>query len=189
MLLLALALLADFPTTQGNEWSFDLEAAGSKGTATIRVLSAWPTTDGINLTLATTASIASEKVYGTENWSIGPRGIYKLSGPQGQFEPPLPVVIPGESNIQWKGELVYEGLRTKAEASIRTAESDRVESPAGRFDAVRSRVALTLYDGAKSAELATTYWFAEKIGWAKVESDLPGGIVTLVLRKFNPSKN
>ena len=186
--MLAFALLADFPSTQGNEWAFDLEAAGTKGTATIRVQSALPTPDGINLTLATTASIGSNKVYGTENWSIGPRGIYKLSGPQGQFEPPLPVVIPGETSIQWKGDLILDGKRTKAEASIRTVDSDRVDSPAGRFDAFRSRVSLTLYDGEKSAELATAYWFAEKIGWAKVESDLPGGIVTLVLRKFKPVK-
>ncbi len=138
----------------------------------------------MKITLATSATVGTEKVYGTENWWVGAKGIFKLTGPQGTFEPPLPVVKPGESDFVWKGELVYEGMRTRAEATIRTVEKDTIQSPAGRFDAYRSRVSLTLIAGNKTAELNTTYWFAEKIGWAKVESDLPGGIVTLVLRKF-----
>lgn len=174
MLTIALFALASnptgFPSNPGSIWTYDLTVLRKRGTMEQRVASY----DDGRISLSMHGQIGKGSVNSSEVWLLQGGMIARASSGQGEYRPPLPVFKGGAGSWNWRGTL---GGRPAA-ADVSVSPGEAVTTPAGSYQANRIEVNLIVDDNS----IRTTYWFAKTVGWVKIESDLPGGVVTLSLR-------
>ncbi|MCH8273447.1 MAG: hypothetical protein IH851_01490 [Armatimonadetes bacterium] len=176
-----------FPVSEGTEWTYDLRAAGGSGELTQWITESRAVKNGWEVSVRTRAKMGDDAVVGAERLLVSGDEITRVAGPQGRLSPGLPILRAGAragDSWKWSGTVTSLAGTASAEADVYVLQPESLKTPAGRFDAVRVQVHMRITGEDGVAELVKRYWFVKGVGWVRVETDMPAGRVTIVLRRF-----
>jgi len=168
-----------FPLEVGNQWTYAINAGGKSVTAVARVAKL----DVINgISMARFETSVNGTVASTEHLVQNADGIFRHRFNGQEVDPPLCLLkYPAKAGLKWKGE--FKVGKEDAKYQVETG-TENVEVPAGKFDAIRAAIETQ----SKGQDVATSYWFAQNVGFVKQTATLGGLDISIELEKFEPGK-
>ncbi len=137
---------------------------------------------GSDVTIEAAGSLGSNRTVSRETWRLPQSGdIFKVSGRQGAFSPPIPLFKGDRGEWTWSGMVTRDGEQSAATAHVSVSKPAELQTPAGKFSAYE--ISLDIQLGEQT--VSNRYWYAKGVGWVLIEADLPGGRVSLSLTKFS----
>jgi hypothetical protein len=168
-----------YPLEAGNKWTYQLNVNGKLVTMVSKIAKI-ETID--QLKLARLEAEIGGNVGQTEHLQQTDKGIFRHRSNGLEVTPPLVLMkYPFKVGEKWGGE--FTALGQKAKYSCEAGE-ETVEVAAGKFKT--ARMVLTVEQNGQT--VATTYWFAENVGFVKQTLDLGGVNILAELQKFEPKK-
>jgi hypothetical protein len=173
-----------YPTRVGATWVYQHEESGELTTERV--------TDVVEKNgamIVTVSKVTDGARYAPRIYAVNRSGVYVLYAGTARFNPPVcDIMSPCKPGDKWD---VVTGLAEipPSFSSRRTVVAvERVEVPAGRFDAVR--VAVSYHQDDRPGPPRYTCWFAAGVGVVKVASgDRTDRRSDKVLKSFNPGKD
>lgn len=169
-----------YPLELGTEWQYE----GQGRTITVRVTK-HENIDGRGA--AKVDSYMNEKLIASEHITVTKDGVYRASfGGDVPTKPVMILKLPPKDGEGWDVETAIAGTKIRGTAGCR---SEKLELPAGKFDAYRvsGQYILTTADGTET-EAAFQFWFAEGTGIVKMATATPNGEVVMKLKSFQRGK-
>ena len=118
-------------------------------------------------------------------YEVSQRGVFAVANGDDPIDPPIcHIKIPFKAGEKWENKMTFQnkelnnGLRN-------VVGIEKVEVPAGKFDAIRVEHWPSTEPGEK--EIRHTIWYARDIGMVKLESTAE--VYNLVLKSFTPAKD
>lgn len=168
-----------FPTAVGDQWKVILVSPVVPEQANVQVVKAVETAGGV--TTVTVESLPSDgKPATTYVVEVSDRGVCVINRKEKQLDPPQWILkLPAKPGTRWEAPMLgREGKPVRTEYRTISGEEE-VETPAGKFKAVRVEVRHQA-DG----EPYETEWHA--VGWGRVR--IQTGKSAVVLKSFSHGK-
>ena len=176
-----------FPTSVGTTWIYELTVLGQEGVVTYTIVEPYGLPDAQEFKLKIEARLGKRTVISYETYKVSSTGITQIATARGRMEPGLMILrVEAKEGDTWKwhGRIFGKGDPSDAGAQVSILRTETLITPAGRYQTILSQVEMKITSDREEIVIPTRYWFAEGIGWVKIETDLPGGTLTLVLKSF-----
>lgn len=168
-----------YPLVAGNQWTYQLTVNGNAVTMVSKIAKI-ETID--QLKLARLEAEVGGNVGQTEHLQQTDKGVFRHRANGIEVTPPLMLMkYPFKAGEKWGGE--FTALGQKAKYSCEAGE-ETVEVAAGKFKT--ARIVVTVEQNGQN--IATTYWFAENVGFVKQTLDVNGMSILAELQKFEMKK-
>lgn len=155
-----------YPTTVGAQWKYQ----GLQTDDTFAVTRVEKTDDGV---LVDVALVSDGREVPTQQMRVSAGGVFRLSLSGVPLSTPECLLkLPHKDGQEWEFDL---GPRNGGHSKLTAVRREAVETPAGKFDAIRVE---------RVGGNASTYWFAEGVGLVKIGT----GKLEQVLTSFKPGK-
>ncbi len=169
-----------YPLAVGAKWIYKV-AAGDAAQEHTMTVTKIETSGG--QTVARIDNTVAGKRGGADVIAVSDKGVFRRGPPPVAFNPPICLLkYPVQVGDSWN-DTVKVGSET-VKASHRVASLDEVETPAGKFKAVKV-IGVTETGGQK---VETTYWFADGVGVVKQTVALSKAEIKFELQKFEKGK-
>jgi len=169
-----------FPLQVGNQWQYQLDTQGQKIQLTNKVAKQEKID---NQKLFRVETEMNGQVAATEHLNHTAKGLMRHRFNGLELDPPLallknPIVL-GES---WETKTQMGGQKINIKCQLDEKKED-VKVPAGEFETLK----LLVETEVNGQPIASTYWFAEKVGFVKQNVNIAGNSVDVELLKFEPA--
>ncbi|MCC6729385.1 MAG: hypothetical protein IT208_08600 [Chthonomonadales bacterium] len=181
----AAALL--YPRHTGDWWELREKVGSETHTVRLAVEPATAPTTETAFDVATTRDGARVQ---TERYTVTDEGVFRVAAGQeaaARIVPPMPVLrLPFSAGARWtwRGALVDAVGSLPAEATFHLTGPEKVEVPAGSFQAYRLDQEFTLQSPEGPQTVANRQWLVPKVGLVKQTTDDGKAPATAELMKF-----
>ena len=171
-----------FPTKVGAKWVYEFEDGTTYTEAVTKVQKGKD--GGFRVTAG---KVRDEVALALDLYEVSDKGLFLLEAGKAAFDPPMSYInLSQKVGVKWEnkstllGDIVDHGTR-------RIVEIEKVEVPAGKFDAIRIENQPPATVGQKAEQVTHTYWYAPDVGLVKLSSTKKD--VNRVLKSFTPGKD
>jgi hypothetical protein len=136
-------------------------------------------------TLVTLSEFSAGKTVFVERASVSAKGVFRVQVGLFQVDPLCDLRFPVKEGDTWETHVAPQKGLVGQTATITVGRVEEVETPAGKFQAVRVEMVVTAQNGRRlDPPVKYTKWFDPDLGLVK----MTGGSVTRVLKSFTLGK-